>query len=88
MLLVYMLPLVVMGITYTIIGVTLWGGAIPGDSSDNYHGQLRAKRKVSGSTASGCRLLENTMRGSFPPEIMCLLSSLLVLAEHFQIFTH
>lgn len=48
MLLVYMLPLVVMGITYTIIGVTLWGGAIPGDSSDNYHGQLRAKRKVSG----------------------------------------
>uniref|UniRef100_A0A672ZTP0 Neuromedin-K receptor n=1 Tax=Sphaeramia orbicularis TaxID=375764 RepID=A0A672ZTP0_9TELE len=44
--LVYMLPLVVMGITYTIVGVTLWGGTIPGDSSDNYHGQLRAKRKV------------------------------------------
>ncbi|XP_026877646.2 tachykinin receptor 3a [Electrophorus electricus] len=46
MVLVYMLPLVVMGITYTIVGVTLWGGEIPGDSSDNYHGQLRAKRKV------------------------------------------
>ncbi|KAF4071315.1 hypothetical protein AMELA_G00271800 [Ameiurus melas] len=46
MFLVYMLPLVVMGITYTIIGMTLWGGAIPGDSSDNYHGQLRAKRKT------------------------------------------
>lgn len=45
--LVYVLPLVVMGITYTIVGVTLWGGEIPGDSSDNYHGQLRAKRKVS-----------------------------------------
>ncbi|MCJ8750121.1 hypothetical protein PDJAM_G00258830 [Pangasius djambal] len=44
--LVYMLPLVVMGIAYTIIGVTLWGSEIPGDSSDNYHGQLRAKRKV------------------------------------------
>ncbi|KAK7161240.1 hypothetical protein R3I94_004045 [Phoxinus phoxinus] len=44
--LVYMLPLVVMGITYTIIGLTLWGGEIPGDSSDNYVGQLRAKRKV------------------------------------------
>ncbi|KAM7419331.1 hypothetical protein PAMA_016446 [Pampus argenteus] len=44
--LVYVLPLVVMGITYTIVGVTLWGGQIPGDSSDNYHGQLRAKRKV------------------------------------------
>ncbi|XP_023124835.1 tachykinin receptor 3a [Amphiprion ocellaris] len=44
--LIYLLPLVVMGITYTIVGVTLWGGEIPGDSSDNYHGQLRAKRKV------------------------------------------
>ncbi len=45
-----MLPLVVMGITYTIVGVTLWGGEIPGDSSDNYVGQLRAKRKVRGHT--------------------------------------
>uniref|UniRef100_A0A3Q3IE86 Neuromedin-K receptor n=1 Tax=Monopterus albus TaxID=43700 RepID=A0A3Q3IE86_MONAL len=44
--LVYVLPLLVMGITYTIVGVTLWGGEIPGDSSDHYHGQLRAKRKV------------------------------------------
>uniref|UniRef100_A0A665V4Q6 Neuromedin-K receptor n=1 Tax=Echeneis naucrates TaxID=173247 RepID=A0A665V4Q6_ECHNA len=44
--LVYVLPLVVMGITYTMVGVTLWGGEIPGDSSDNYHGQLQAKRKV------------------------------------------
>ncbi|MBN3274530.1 NK3R protein, partial [Polyodon spathula] len=44
--LVYVLPLVVMGITYTIVGVTLWGGEIPGDTSDKYHEQLRAKRKV------------------------------------------
>uniref|UniRef100_A0A3B5LT52 Tachykinin receptor 3-like n=1 Tax=Xiphophorus couchianus TaxID=32473 RepID=A0A3B5LT52_9TELE len=44
--LVYMLPLAVMGITYTIIGVSLWGSEIPGDSSENYHAQLRAKRKV------------------------------------------
>ncbi|KAK2817068.1 hypothetical protein Q5P01_025259 [Channa striata] len=44
--LVYVLPLAVMGITYTIVGLTLWGGEIPGDSSDNYHGQLQAKRKV------------------------------------------
>ncbi|KAL2097492.1 hypothetical protein ACEWY4_006699 [Coilia grayii] len=44
--LVYVLPLGVMAITYTIVGVTLWGGEIPGDTSDNYHGQLRAKRKV------------------------------------------
>uniref|UniRef100_A0A3P8ULB8 Neuromedin-K receptor n=1 Tax=Cynoglossus semilaevis TaxID=244447 RepID=A0A3P8ULB8_CYNSE len=44
--LVYVLPLLVMSITYTIVGVTLWGGQIPGDSANNYHGQLRAKRKV------------------------------------------
>uniref|UniRef100_A0A3Q4AV09 Neuromedin-K receptor n=1 Tax=Mola mola TaxID=94237 RepID=A0A3Q4AV09_MOLML len=44
--LVYVLPLLVMGVTYTIVGMTLWGGEIPGDSSDKYHGQLRAKRKV------------------------------------------
>uniref|UniRef100_A0A8C6T410 Neuromedin-K receptor n=1 Tax=Neogobius melanostomus TaxID=47308 RepID=A0A8C6T410_9GOBI len=44
--LVYALPLVIMAITYTIVGVTLWGGEIPGDSCDNYHGQLQAKRKV------------------------------------------
>ncbi|KAK0154088.1 Neuromedin-K receptor [Merluccius polli] len=44
--LVYVLPLVVMGIAYTIVGVTLWGGEIPGDSSNHYHGQLKAKRKV------------------------------------------
>lgn len=50
--LVYILPLVVMGITYTIVGLTLWGGEIPGDSSDNYQGQLRAKRKVSSSCFS------------------------------------
>lgn len=45
--LVYLLPLLVMAVTYAIVGMTLWGGEIPGDSSDNYHGQLRAKRKVS-----------------------------------------
>ncbi|XP_061684761.1 neuromedin-K receptor-like isoform X2 [Syngnathoides biaculeatus] len=44
--LVYLVPLVVMAITYSIVGVTLWGGEIPGDTSDNYHGQLRAKRKI------------------------------------------
>ncbi|XP_072137984.1 neuromedin-K receptor-like isoform X1 [Mobula birostris] len=42
----YVLPLVVMGITYAIIGITLWGGAIPGDTSESYHEQLKAKRKV------------------------------------------
>ncbi|KAG7267719.1 hypothetical protein CRUP_031609 [Coryphaenoides rupestris] len=44
--LAYVLPLVVMGITYTMVGVTLWGGEIPGHSSDHYHDQLKAKRRV------------------------------------------
>nr|XP_014350444.1 PREDICTED: neuromedin-K receptor-like [Latimeria chalumnae] len=44
--LVYCLPLLVMGITYIIVGITLWGGEIPGDTSDKYHEQLRAKRKL------------------------------------------
>ncbi|KAH1170498.1 neuromedin-K receptor [Mauremys mutica] len=44
--LVYCFPLLVMGITYTIVGITLWGGEIPGDTSDKYQEQLKAKRKV------------------------------------------
>ncbi|XP_061535614.1 neuromedin-K receptor-like [Phycodurus eques] len=44
--LVYVVPLMVMAITYSVVGVTLWGGEIPGDTSDNYQGQLRAKRKI------------------------------------------
>nr|XP_033812684.1 neuromedin-K receptor [Geotrypetes seraphini] len=44
--LVYCFPLLVMAITYTIVGITLWGGEIPGDTSDKYHEQLKAKRKV------------------------------------------
>jgi tachykinin receptor 3 len=35
-----------MGVTYTIVGITLWGGEIPGDTCDKYHEQLKAKRKV------------------------------------------
>ncbi|XP_002815067.4 neuromedin-K receptor [Pongo abelii] len=44
--LVYCFPLLIMGITYTIVGITLWGGEIPGDTCDKYHEQLKAKRKV------------------------------------------
>ncbi|XP_055970272.1 neuromedin-K receptor [Sorex fumeus] len=44
--LVYFLPLLVMGVTYTLVGLTLWGGEIPGDTCDKYHEQLKAKRKV------------------------------------------
>ncbi|KAI5609277.1 tachykinin receptor 3-like [Silurus asotus] len=44
--LVYLLPLVVMAITYSLVGVTLWGGGMAGNSSDNYLEQLQAKRKV------------------------------------------
>ncbi|XP_071411215.1 neuromedin-K receptor [Pithys albifrons albifrons] len=44
--LVYCFPLLVMGITYSMVGITLWGGEIPGDTSNKYHEQLKAKRKV------------------------------------------
>ncbi|XP_051947381.1 neuromedin-K receptor-like [Xyrauchen texanus] len=44
--LVYLLPLVVMAATYSRVGLTLWGGEIPGHSSENFQDQLKAKRKV------------------------------------------
>ncbi|XP_029870657.1 neuromedin-K receptor isoform X1 [Aquila chrysaetos chrysaetos] len=50
--LVYCFPLLVMGITYSIVGITLWGGEIPGDTSNKYHEQLKAKRKTFVQTSS------------------------------------
>lgn len=45
--LLYFLPLLVMGCAYLVVGLTLWASEIPGDSSDRYKEQLTAKRKVS-----------------------------------------
>uniref|UniRef100_A0A3B4AYF7 G-protein coupled receptors family 1 profile domain-containing protein n=1 Tax=Periophthalmus magnuspinnatus TaxID=409849 RepID=A0A3B4AYF7_9GOBI len=44
--LIYFLPLCIMGCAYTAVGITLWGSEIPGDSSEHYKEQLLAKRKV------------------------------------------
>ncbi|KAI4546847.1 hypothetical protein MG293_003402 [Ovis ammon polii] len=44
--LIYFLPLLVIGYAYTVVGITLWASEIPGDSSDRYHEQVSAKRKV------------------------------------------
>lgn len=44
--LLYFLPLMVMGCAYLVVGMTLWASEIPGDSSDRYKEQLNAKRKV------------------------------------------
>ncbi|XP_025899231.1 substance-P receptor [Nothoprocta perdicaria] len=44
--LIYVLPLLVIGCAYTAVGITLWASEIPGDSSDRYHEQVSAKRKV------------------------------------------
>ncbi|XP_047446940.1 tachykinin receptor 1a [Mugil cephalus] len=44
--LIYLLPLLVMGCAYLVVGLTLWASEIPGDSSDRYKEQLTAKRKV------------------------------------------
>lgn len=45
-LLIYLLPLLVMLVTYSIVGRSLWGGHIPGEATDHYHNQITAKRKV------------------------------------------
>lgn len=45
-LLIYLLPLLVMLVTYSLVGQSLWGGHIPGEASDHYHSQITAKRKV------------------------------------------
>ncbi|KAI3362493.1 hypothetical protein L3Q82_012782, partial [Scortum barcoo] len=45
-LLIYFLPLCIMGCAYTTVGVSLWASEIPGDSSEHYKEQLFAKRKV------------------------------------------
>uniref|UniRef100_A0A3B4EFP6 Substance-P receptor n=1 Tax=Pygocentrus nattereri TaxID=42514 RepID=A0A3B4EFP6_PYGNA len=44
--LIYFLPLLVMGWAYLVVGLNLWAGEIPGDSSGRYQEQLTAKRKV------------------------------------------
>ncbi|CAB1322176.1 unnamed protein product [Coregonus sp. 'balchen'] len=44
--LIYFLPLLVMGCAYLVVGLNLWASNIPGDSSDRYKEQLTAKRKV------------------------------------------
>uniref|UniRef100_A0A8C6SHI4 Substance-P receptor n=1 Tax=Neogobius melanostomus TaxID=47308 RepID=A0A8C6SHI4_9GOBI len=44
--LIYFLPLMVMGWAYLVVGLSLWASEIPGDSSDRYKEQLTAKRKV------------------------------------------
>ncbi|KAM6965065.1 tachykinin receptor 1a [Aplochiton taeniatus] len=44
--LIYFLPLLVMGCAYLEVGITLWASEIPGDSSDRYREQLNSKRKV------------------------------------------
>uniref|UniRef100_A0A3Q3RT36 Tachykinin receptor 1b n=1 Tax=Mastacembelus armatus TaxID=205130 RepID=A0A3Q3RT36_9TELE len=45
-LLIYFLPLCIMGCAYTTVGITLWASEIPGDSSEHYKEQLISKRKV------------------------------------------
>ncbi|XP_050982223.1 substance-K receptor isoform X2 [Labeo rohita] len=43
--LIYLLPLLVMLVTYSLVGLRLWGSEIPGEASDHYQNQMQAKRK-------------------------------------------
>lgn len=56
--LLYFLPLLVMGYAYLVVGLTLWASEIPGDSSDRYKEQLTAKRKVTHILDSGTKILD------------------------------
>lgn len=56
--LIYFLPLLVMGCAYLVVGLTLWASEIPGDSSDRYKEQLTAKRKVTCSLDGRPQLLD------------------------------
>ncbi|XP_041065414.1 substance-K receptor [Carcharodon carcharias] len=44
--LTYLMPLMVMGVTYMKVGITLWASEIPGDSTQRYREHLNAKRKI------------------------------------------
>ncbi|TSR04312.1 Substance-P receptor [Bagarius yarrelli] len=44
--LIYFLPLLVMGCAYLVVGLNLWASEIPGDCSGRYQEQVNAKRKV------------------------------------------
>ncbi|XP_067409043.1 substance-K receptor [Emydura macquarii macquarii] len=45
--LIYLLPLIVMFVTYSIIGITLWSSTVPGDHTNRvyHHHQVTAKKK-------------------------------------------
>ncbi|KAG2455648.1 NK3R protein, partial [Polypterus senegalus] len=43
--LVYVAPLLIIGVCYTVIGYNLWGSKVPGDTSNKYQEQLHSKRK-------------------------------------------
>ncbi|XP_055010772.1 neuromedin-K receptor-like isoform X2 [Boleophthalmus pectinirostris] len=44
--LIYLLPLLVMVVTYSLVGRSLWGAHIPGEASDHYPNLMTSKRKV------------------------------------------
>ncbi|XP_002735437.1 tachykinin-like peptides receptor 99D [Saccoglossus kowalevskii] len=42
----YFLPLIAQGVSYSIVGIKLWGSQAPGEISNRHREQLKAKRKV------------------------------------------
>ena len=50
LLITYLLPMVCMGVTYTRVGVLLWGSRGVGEQTPGQKESLKAKRKVDNTT--------------------------------------
>lgn len=57
--LIYLLPLLVMLVTYSLVGQRLWGSEIPGEASDHYQNQMQAKRKVNDASIYSYNFVNN-----------------------------
>lgn len=82
--LLYFLPLLVMGCAYLVVGLTLWASEIPGDSSDRYKEQLTAKRKVTCIFSHTHAALDRTQSQCFYHHSQLLIFS---VPRHFSSLT-
>lgn len=80
--LIYLLPLLVMLVTYSLVGQRLWGSEIPGEASDHYQNQMQAKRKVNDASIYSYNFV-NYIYSSYPAQ-----SSIQLTNSHTQCLWH